>query len=79
MSWRWQIPDIYLTLVEELARHRHPLYAAMGRLQQTERGQLPQTFEIHPDVFLWRQYGYRIIYERLSEQRLLILAAIEKM
>ena len=73
--------NLYLfpLLVEELVRHRHPLYEAMGRLQQPERGQLPQTFEIHPDVFLWRQYGYRIIDERLSEQHLLILAAIEKM
>ena len=79
MNWRWQIPDLYLNLVSELARYNHPLYEAMGKLQTTAAGQLPQTFEIHPDVFLWRQYGYTIIYERLSEQRLLILSSIEKM
>lgn len=79
MKWRWQIPDAYLSLVFELGKHNHPLYEAMRRLQNTETGQLPQTFEVHPDIFLWRQYGYRIIYERIYDQRLLILSAIEKM
>jgi hypothetical protein len=79
MKWRWQIPDVYLSLVHELGKHKHPLHEAMLRLQNTETGQLPQTFEIYPDIFLWRQYGYRITYERLREQRLLLLSSIEKM
>jgi hypothetical protein len=79
MIWEWHIPDVYQESVAELAKHNHPLYETMRKLQKTESGQLPHIFEIYPNVFLWRQYGYRIIYERMREQRLLLLATIQKM
>ncbi|MEZ4659805.1 MAG: hypothetical protein R2911_19795 [Caldilineaceae bacterium] len=79
MNWHWQIPDIYLEIVMELARYNHPVWQAMHKLAESESGQLPQTFEIHQDIFLWRQYGYRIVYERMHDEKLLLLSSIQKM
>ncbi len=77
--WTWQIPDLFQEYIAELWRSNHPLYADITKMQYTEQGMLPQTFEIHPNVFLWRNYSHRMIYERMPEAGLLILASIERM
>ncbi|MEZ4869672.1 MAG: hypothetical protein R3C14_50570 [Caldilineaceae bacterium] len=79
MTSQWQIPDVYLEIVLGLVRHNHPLFDAMRKLQESDSGQSPQTFEIHRDIFLWRQYGYCIVYERMREEKLLILSSLQKM
>lgn len=77
--WTWQIPLLYQEYVTQLGLDGHPLFADFRKMQFTETETLPQAFEIHPDVFLWRNYGHRMIYERMPEERLLILASIERM
>lgn len=77
--WTWQIPELYQSYLVELGVAEHPLFADFRKMQYIESGTLPQAFEIHPNVFLWRNYGHRMIYERMLEERLLILASIERM
>ena len=76
--WTWQIPQFYRETIIELGREGHPLYDEFRKLQDTESGTLPQAFEIYPGVFLWRNYGHHMIYERMPEARILILTSIER-
>lgn len=77
--WTWQIPALYREYIIELGLEGHPLYEDFRKMQYTEKGSLPQAFEIYPDVFLWRNHSHRMIYERLSEERTLVLTSIERM
>jgi hypothetical protein len=76
--WTWQIPEAYRAYLSELGMEEHPLFEDFRRTQYTERGALPQAFEIYPDVFLWRNNGHRIIYERVAAERILLLVSIER-
>jgi len=76
--WTWQIPELYLVCLTELGVEDHPLYADFRKTQYSEQGFLPQAFEIYPDVFLWRNHGHRMIYERLTKDRVLLLTSIER-
>ena len=75
----WQIPQLYREYITNLGREEHPLYEDFRKIQYTENGMLPQTFEIYPHVFLWRNHGHRMIYERITEEQLLLLVSIERM
>ena len=77
--WAWQIPEVYLAYMTELGLEGHPLYDDFRKVQYLEKGALPQAFEIYPDVFLWRNHGHRMIYERMVKERILILTTIERM
>lgn len=76
--WTWQIPEVHRAYLTELGLEGHPLYADFRKTQLVESGALAQAFEIYPDVFLWRNYGHRIIYERLAGERILLLVSIER-
>jgi hypothetical protein len=76
--WTWQIPEVYRAYLTELGMEEHPLFEDFRKTQYIERGALPQAFEIYPDVFLWRNYGHRIIYERMTEERVLLLVSIDR-
>jgi hypothetical protein len=76
--WTWQIPEVYRAYLTELGMEEHPLFEDFRKTQYVERGALPQAFEIYPDVFLWRNYGHRMIYERLAEEGILLLVSIER-
>ncbi len=76
--WTWQIPEAYRLYLIEIGLAKHPLYDDFRRVQYLETGALPQAFEIYPDVFLWRNYGHRMIYERLADERTLLLVSMER-
>jgi hypothetical protein len=78
-TWTWQIPETHRAYLTELGLAGHPLYEDFRRTQYAESGALSQAFEIYPDVFLWRNHGHRMIYERLTEERTLLLVSIERM
>jgi hypothetical protein len=77
--WNWVIPRLYAAAIAELEREGHPIYAELIKLQQGESGSLPYTFELFPNVFLLRIHRYRIIYERMTAEKQLLLASIERM
>ncbi|MFN8496138.1 MAG: hypothetical protein U0350_51575 [Caldilineaceae bacterium] len=77
--WTWQIPEIYVAYLTQLGLDDHPLYADFRKTQYIEQSFLPRAFEIYPDVFLWRNHGHRLIYERLTNERVLLLTSIERM
>jgi hypothetical protein len=77
--WTWQIPELYLAYLIELGLEGHPLFEDFRQTQYTEQGFLPQAFEIYADVFLWRNHAHRMIYERLTNERVLLLTSIERM
>jgi hypothetical protein len=76
--WSWHIPELYVAYITELGLEDHPLYEDFRKMQRTEKGMVPQAFEIYPDVFLWRNHGHRIIYERVVEKQILLLVSIER-
>ncbi len=77
--WTWQIPEIYLAYIVDLGVEGHPLYLDFLKTRASEIGVLPQAYEIYPNVFLWRNHGHRMIYERLTQERMLLLTSIERM
>ena len=77
--WTWQIPEVHRAYLTELGVAGHPLYDDFRKVQYLESGALPKAFMIYPDVFLWRNYGHRLIYERLAEERILLLVSIDRM
>ena len=76
--WTWAIPRIYAEYIAELKQQKHPLYDELIKLRQSETGTLRYTFEIYPNTFLLRIYRHRVIYERMLQERQLILASIEQ-
>lgn len=77
--WEWHIPIIYEEYLTVLGLEGHPLFAEFRKVQLTPDGFLPQAFEIYPNIFLWRNHGHRMIYERLVKERILLLASLERM
>jgi len=77
--WNWVIPRTYAASIAELEREGHPIYHELIKLQDSEHGTLPYTFEIFPDVFLMRIHRHRIIYERMAPEKQLLLTSIERM
>lgn len=77
--WEWSIPAIYEEYLTTLGLEGHPLFEEFRKMQLTQDGFLPQTFEIYPNIFLWRNHGHRMIYERLVKERLLLLVSLERM
>lgn len=77
--WTWQIPDDHRAYLAELGLAGHPLYEDFRKIQYAETGVLPQAFEIYREVLLWHNCGHRMIYERLAEERVLLLVSIERM
>ena len=76
--WTWQIPALYVQYIVELGLESHPLYEELRATQYIEQGAPPQAYEIYPDVFLWRNHGHRMIYERMTKERTLLLASLER-
>jgi hypothetical protein len=76
--WTWQIPEVYRAYLTELGIEEHPLFEDFRKTQYIEKGALPQAFEICLDVFLWRNYGHPMIYERMAEERILLLVSIDR-
>lgn len=76
--WKWQIPELYREYLIQLGREQHPLFDDFRKLQYTETGTLPQTFEIYTGVFLWRNYRHRIVYEKIPHKGLLVLVSLEQ-
>jgi hypothetical protein len=78
-NWIWVIPRTYAAYIAELERENHPIYDELLRLQQSESGTLRYTFELFPNVFLMRIHRHRIIYERMTTEKQLLLTSIERM
>jgi hypothetical protein len=76
--WIWQIPEAYVAYLIELGVENHPLFEDFRKTQYIAKGALPQAYEIYPDVFLWRNHGHRMIYERLTKEMILLLTSIER-
>lgn len=78
-TWVWVIPRAYASYIAELQRAGHPIYEELLRLEQSESGSLRYAFELFPNIFLMRIHRHRIIYERMTAERQLLLTSIERM
>ena len=80
--WRWIVNDHYRQMIQQSLTQEDGLFDALDRLEQTADGyprEGQHTIEDeHGLIVRWHVAGHEVLYERLTRNRYLLMAALRK-